>query len=70
MRDFHIGDRVTFSDRAFYVRGLSPMSAPRRSIQLEDAQTGERIEVPVDELARASSGPRPPEPADSPKRWV
>jgi hypothetical protein len=70
MRDFHIGDRVTLSGRAFYVRGLSPMSAPRRSIQLEDAETGERIEVPVDEIARALSGPLPGEPSDSPKRRV
>jgi hypothetical protein len=59
MRDFHIGDRVTFLDRAFYVRGLSPMSAPRRSIHLEDVETGERIQVWVDDLAaalQASSG--------------
>jgi hypothetical protein len=53
MRDFHIGDRVTFFDRAFYVRGLSPMSVARRSMQLENADTGERSEVWVDELASA-----------------
>jgi hypothetical protein len=59
MRDFYIGDRVTFLDRAFYVRGLSPMSAPCRSIHLEDVETGERIKVWVDDLAaalQASSG--------------
>jgi hypothetical protein len=55
MRDFHIGDRVTFFGRAYFVRGFSPMSAPRRSIQLEDADTGEGIEIPIDDLARALS---------------
>jgi hypothetical protein len=44
---------VTFLDRAFYVRGLSPMSAPCRSIHLEDVETGERIKVWVDELPGA-----------------
>jgi hypothetical protein len=41
------------------VRGLSPMSAPRRSIHLEDVETGERIQVWDDDLAaalQASSG--------------
>jgi hypothetical protein len=55
MRDFHIGDRVTFFGRAFYVRGFSPMSvAP--TIHLEDAETGEQLEVTVDEV----SGKAPP----------
>jgi hypothetical protein len=49
MRDFHIGDQVTFFGRAYYVRGLSPMSAPRRSIHLEDAQTGKQLEIAVDD---------------------
>lgn len=65
MRDFHIDDRVTFFGRAHYVRGFSPMSVPRRSIQLEDAETGERIEIPIEELACASS-----EPADSSLRRI
>ena len=43
MRDFHIGDRVTFFGRAFFVRGFSPMSVTRRTIQLQDEQTGEDL---------------------------
>jgi hypothetical protein len=50
MRDLHIGDRVTFSRRAYFVRGFSPMSITRPTIHLEDAQTGEQLEVALDEL--------------------
>jgi hypothetical protein len=50
MRDFHIGDRVTLFGRAYFVRGFSPMSVTRPSIQLEDAETGEQLEVAIDEL--------------------
>ena len=57
MRDFHIGDRVTFFGRAYFVRGFSPMSVTRPCIQLEDAQTGEQREVAIDEL----TGKVPPE---------
>jgi len=57
MRDFNIGDRVTYFDRAHVVRGFSPMSAARRSIQLENAETGMRITVWADELAAAPSAP-------------
>ena len=36
--------------RAYIVRGFSPMSITRPSIHLEDALTGEQIEVAIDEL--------------------
>ena len=51
MRDFHIGHRVTFCDRAYFVRGFSPMSVAAPTIQLEDAETGEVIEVAIASLA-------------------
>ena len=47
MRDFHIGDRVTFFGRAYFVRGFSPKSITTPTIQLEDAQTGEQLEVAI-----------------------
>lgn len=50
MRDFHIGDRLTYRGRAFSVRGFSPMSVTRRTLHLEDEQTGEWLEVPVADL--------------------
>jgi hypothetical protein len=40
---------VTFCGHAYFMRGLSPMSAPRRSLHLEDAQTGKQLEITVDE---------------------
>lgn len=46
----HIGDCVTFRDRAYVVRGMSPMGAVRRRLQLEDLDTGEHIEVSADDV--------------------
>jgi hypothetical protein len=51
MRDFQIGDQLTFSGRAYFVRGFSPMSVTAPTIQLADAQTGEQIEVALGDLA-------------------
>lgn len=59
MRDFHIGDRVTFFGRAFYVRGFSPMGVTTPTIHLEDAQTGELAEVAIDDLRGKVSPVRP-----------
>jgi hypothetical protein len=56
MRDFHIGDRVTFSDRPYFVRGFSPMGVPERTIHLEDAETGARIEIAFNESAVNAMG--------------
>jgi hypothetical protein len=59
MRDFHIGDRVTFFGRAYFVRGVSPMSVAPPTIHLEDEQTGELVEVAVDDLTGRAPGVRP-----------
>jgi len=53
MRDFHIGDRVTFLDRTYYVRGITPISIAPRRVKLESVKTGNEIEIAVDQLARA-----------------
>ena len=50
MRDFHIGDRVTFFGRAYLVRGFSPMSVTPATMQLEDADTGKQLEIAIDDL--------------------
>jgi len=55
MRDIHIGDRVTFFGRTYYVRGFSPMGVTQRTMHLEDAETGEEIEAAVDEHAEQPS---------------
>ena len=49
--DLHIGECVTLRDRWFYVRGVSPTGAANRRVQLEDVDTGERIEACLDEIA-------------------
>lgn len=51
MRDFNIGDRVTLFDRAYLVRGFSPMSVTPPCIHLEDAETGELVEIALEQLA-------------------
>jgi hypothetical protein len=60
MHDFHIGDRLTVFGRPYFVRGFSPMSVTRPSIQLEDAETGEQIEVAIDELTGSVLPPARP----------
>lgn len=50
MTTLHIGDCVTFRDRAYVVRGMSPICALLRNVQLEDAISGERVNAFVDDL--------------------
>jgi hypothetical protein len=45
-----IGDLILWNGRRYVLRGLEPMSVPDRTAELEDEETGERIEVPVAEL--------------------
>ena len=50
MIELRIGDRVTFRERAYVVRGMSPMGVLLRSVQLEDVVSGERVDAYVDDL--------------------
>jgi hypothetical protein len=45
-----LGDLVFYRGRPCYLRGVEPMSLPERRALLEDAETGERFDAPVDEL--------------------
>ena len=54
-----IGDLVTWNGRAYYLRGLEPMSVPERRAQLEDVLTGERVTAPVDEVEEGPPDDRP-----------
>ena len=45
-----IGSLVTYQGRAYYLRGLDPVSVTERRAELEDAFTGARISVPLDEV--------------------
>jgi hypothetical protein len=57
MANLHIGDSVTLCDRAYFVRGISPMGVETRRVQLEDVDTGDHIEALLDEI-QGSHQPR------------
>jgi len=45
-----IGDFLDYEGKRYIVRGLDPMGVPERRVDLEDAETGETIRVPIAEL--------------------
>ena len=45
-----VGDQVTYQGRRYVLRGLDPMGVPDRRADLEDAETGASIRVPISEL--------------------
>jgi hypothetical protein len=46
-----IGDPVIYQGRRYVLRGLDPMGIPDRLADIEDADTGAVIRVPVSELS-------------------
>jgi hypothetical protein len=58
-----IGDLVLYQGRAYYLRGLDPMSVLDRKVFLEDAETGEELTAPAAEVEPSddAEGPRPGE---------
>jgi hypothetical protein len=50
-----LGSLVTHKGRPYYLRGLDPMSVSDRQADLEDAFTGARISVPLDEVVDGKS---------------
>ena len=46
----HIGDEVIYHGRRVRLLGHDPMSVPERRAQVEDLESGERLEVAYDEL--------------------
>ena len=49
--DMRIGDKVIYQGRACVLRGLDPMGVPDRRADIEDAETGELLRVPVADLS-------------------
>ena len=49
--DLRIGDFVTWRGRLCVLRGTDPMSVAHRRAELEECASGERLRVPLDELA-------------------
>jgi hypothetical protein len=56
MTDIRVGDDVTLNGRVYRVRGISPMSASPRRVLLEDVETGENVEAPLDEIDQLDGG--------------
>ena len=54
-----LGSLVIHKGRPYYLRGLDPMSVSDRQAELEDAFTGARISVPLEEVEERER-PRPP----------
>ncbi len=52
-----IGELLDYEGTQYIVRGLDPMGVPERRADLEDAETGELIRVPIAELAARDSPP-------------
>ena len=48
--DMQLGSLVIHKGRPYYLRGLDPMSVSDRQAELEDAFTGGRVFVPLDEV--------------------
>ena len=48
--EVRIGDRIVFRARAHVVSGISPMSVTPAVVHLIDPETGERFEIPRDQL--------------------
>ena len=42
-----IGELLDYEGTQYIVRGLDPMGVPERRADLEDAETGELIRVPI-----------------------
>jgi hypothetical protein len=51
-----IGEEVLYHGRTLRLLGHEPMSVPNRRAQVEDVDTGERFEVPYDELEPVPEG--------------
>jgi hypothetical protein len=56
-----LGDLLTWNGRRWIVRGVDPVSVTGRAVTLEDPESGERVEVALEEL---------PEERGSGRCWV
>ncbi len=55
LADMRIGEHLDYEGTKYIVRGLDPMGVPERRADLEDAETGELIRVPIAELPARDS---------------
>lgn len=57
MRHMRIGSLVSYKGKTYYLRGLDPMGVADRRADLEDAETGEKLQVPLSAVAPADPPP-------------
>ena len=67
MHDFTVGGEITYRERVYRIRGISPMGAVERRALLEDVVTGECIEATLDELRDEQTPPDGPRLVDPPQ---
>jgi hypothetical protein len=48
-----IGETVIYKGRRWVLRGIDPMGVPKRRADIEDAETGELLRVPISDLSEA-----------------
>jgi len=60
LHDFTVGGEITYRERVYRIRGISPMGAVERRALLEDVETHECIEVTLDELRDDQAPPAGP----------
>jgi len=51
LRHMELGDLVTWSGRRWIVRGVDPVSVTGRTVTLEDPESGECVNAPLDAVA-------------------
>jgi hypothetical protein len=69
MPNLHIGECVTFHDRAYLVRGVTPMSTAPRRVLLESVATREQLETATEQVVRVER-PTDGSRSERPKRWL
>lgn len=71
MYSLRLGDRVMFRERAFFVRGMTPMGVTSRRVLLGDAATGELVQASFDDIqAEAANGSGAPSALGDGARWT
>jgi hypothetical protein len=55
-----IGDVLTYDGRKVVLLGLDPMSVPDRRASVRDLETGEELDVPLDDLEQREGLPPTP----------
>ena len=56
MTEIRVGDTVLYRDHVYLVRGITPMGATLKRVMLEDPETHDLVDVPVEDLRPYDEG--------------